>query len=427
MIAKTLHQRLVNTKDMTQQEAQDEAPRFLRHLTSLTASKLADGLIDPKLILSWLLTALGAPGYLIGALVPVREAGALLPQLALSRWIEASRQRKWFWAGGSAIQGLCALGIAAAAMLLSGTAAGVAVIALLVLLAVARSACSASYKDVLARTLAKGTRGTVSGSAGTLAAIAVFGFAALLSIGAIPNEVWAIASAIALAGALWIAAALVFAGLEEPDADTDDASLTDLAAIVAPLAEDSELRHYIAARALLISTALAPPFLVLLSGQQQSGQQLGNLGLLVLASSFAAIVSSYVWGRLSDVSSKRTLAIAGGASALVLGVAALVGLTTGGLGPSVMVAGFVFTAQISYEGVRAGRKTHLTDMDTDGRKSLYTALSNTMIGVLLLAGGGFGLLADLVGVAWVLLVFAAMSAAGTAAALTLSEVQHPDT
>lgn len=405
-------------------EDADHARPFFRHLAALTATKLADGLIDPKLILSWLMSALGAPGYLIGALVPVREAGALLPQLALSRVIEAREIRKWVWAGGSALQGAAALGIAVSALALEGATAGWAILACLAVLASARAACSASYKDILARTLPKGTRGTVSGIAGTVAAGLVLCFAIALSTGIIPRDTAAIASAIALAGGLWLLAAVVFAGLDEPAADTGTSAGKGFSAIIAPLKEDAELRHYIAARALLIATSLAPPFLVILSGQNDGETALGNLGLLVLASSMAAITSSYIWGRLSDTSSRRTLVFAAVVAMLVFACAAGIGLVTGGLGPAWMAPTLIFAAQIAYEGVRAGRKTHLTDMDTDGRKSLYTALSNSMIGVLLLAGGGFGVLADQAGAEWVLSIFAAMSAAGALMAWQLHEVQQ---
>lgn len=116
-----------------------EARNGAVHIGALMLTKTADALIDPKLVLSWLLTALGAPGAMIGALVPVREAGALMPQLMLARWVEASSQRKWFWAAGSAVQGLAALGIAAAALLFSGALAGGIIVACLAVLAVARS------------------------------------------------------------------------------------------------------------------------------------------------------------------------------------------------------------------------------------------------------------------------------------------------
>lgn len=159
----------------------DEARNGLIHIASLTLTKTADGLIDPKLVLSWLLNALGAPGAMIGALVPVRESGALLPQLALARKVEASAQRKRFWAVGSLIQGLAALGIALTAITLAGAAAGGAVIILLAILAFGRSASSVSYKDALARTIAKRRRGAVTGFASSLASATAFGVGLLMA------------------------------------------------------------------------------------------------------------------------------------------------------------------------------------------------------------------------------------------------------
>ena len=84
------------------EEAQAHEPgNFLRHVGSLSGSKIADGLIDPKLVLSWLLTTLGAGAFWTGLLVPVRESLALLPQLFTTPAITAQPVRKWFWAGGS--------------------------------------------------------------------------------------------------------------------------------------------------------------------------------------------------------------------------------------------------------------------------------------------------------------------------------------
>jgi phage gp36-like protein len=95
----------------------------------------------------------------------VREAGALLPQLAFARKVEASPERKRFWAAGSAVQGIAAFGIAATALLLTDAWAGGVILACLAVLAVARSASSVSYKDALARTIAKRRRGAITGLA----------------------------------------------------------------------------------------------------------------------------------------------------------------------------------------------------------------------------------------------------------------------
>ena len=68
-------------KDIPEQACDHQPKNVTTHIISLAATKVADGLIDPKLILSWLLSALGASTFLVGLLVPIREAGALLPQL----------------------------------------------------------------------------------------------------------------------------------------------------------------------------------------------------------------------------------------------------------------------------------------------------------------------------------------------------------
>lgn len=396
---------------------------FMTHVSALALTKTADGLINPKLVLAWLLNALGAPGYLIGFLVPVRESGSLFPQLLFARMLERRSQRKYFWAGGAAVQGIAAFGMAAAAAFLDGAAAGWTVLACLAVLAVARSVCSASFKDILARTVDKGRRGRVSGLAGTLSAVVVLLFAVLLSFDILPREPVVIAIAIALAGVLWLLASFIFTTLDEPEAETSDDAEQSLRGLFKPLREDGEFRTYIATRALLISTALAPPFLIMLGGGE-SENGFGNLGLLILASSIASIVSSYLWGTFADYSSRKTLMVAGGVSALIFALAALGGAF--GVGDGWLIAAYVFFAQIAYQGARAGRKTHLTDMDSHDRKPVYTALSNTMIGMLLLAGGIFGVIADAAGPQLVLGIMAVLSGAAVLEGSRLSEVQQKD-
>lgn len=401
-----------------------EARNGVVHVVSLTLTKTADALIDPKLVLSWLLTALSAPGAMIGLLVPVREAGALLPQLALARRVEASPQRKRFWALGSAVQGLAAFGIAAAALLLSGALAGGVIVGCLAVLAVARAASSVSQKDALARTIAKRRRGAITGLAASIASVSVFGVGLLMAAGLFDVAVVPLAAIIAVAGAAFLLASAVFMTLREPEGDTD--TLDDdgsLAALIDPLLTDAQLRLFVGSRAALAVTALAPPFIVMLSAA--SGRTaLDQLGPLVMASTAASVLASYVWGRLSDRSSRKTLIAAGALGAVVFAVVGGIGVALGGLGGSLGAAAAIFAAQIAYEGVRAGRKLHLTDMAEDAFRARYTALSNTLIGLALLAGGLFGLAAERFGPASVLLGFAVIAALGAALARGLEEVQQ---
>ncbi|MFU8863801.1 MAG: MFS transporter [Rhodobacterales bacterium] len=401
----------------------EEAHNGLIHTASLVLTKTADGLIDPKLVLSWLLTALGAPGAFIGALVPVREAGSLLPQLLLAQKVERMVQRKHMWALGSFVQGFAGIGIAACVLTLEGAAAGWGVLGFVALLAVARSAASVSYKDVLARTISKGRRGAVTGFAAGVGAVVAFGFGLLMAIGIFDVAIPVLAAAVAIAGGAFILAGLLFLRLKEPRNGNEAAHPKGIAALVRPLWEDRQLQIFIAARAALTVTALAPPFIIMLSSASGDGS-LDQLGPMVMASTAAAFVSSYIWGRLSDRSSRKTLMAAGVLSALALTVTGAVGLTLGGLGGAWGAGLAIFAAQIAYEGVRAGRKLHLTDMAEDDFRARYTALSNTLIGFALLAGGLFGLAADIFGPAPVLLLFAAISLAGAAIATRLDEVQQ---
>jgi hypothetical protein len=400
-----------------------EARNGVIHVLSLMLTKTADALIDPKLVLSWLLTALSAPGVMIGLLVPVREAGALLPQLALARKVEASPQRKRFWALGSAVQGLAALGIACAALLLSGAMAGAVIVFCLAVLSVARAAASVSHKDALARTIRKRRRGAITGLASSVAAATVFAVGLVMAAGLFEVAVVPLAAIIAAGGAAFLLAGWVFMRLNEPEADAenpdDDGSL---AALVKPMLIDAQLRRFVYARAALAVTALAPPFIVMLT-TAEGRSALDQLGPLVMASTAASVVASYVWGRLSDRSSRQTLMAAGALAAVVFAVIGSIGLSFGGLGGALGAAAAIFAAQIAYEGVRAGRKLHLTDMAEDAYRARYTALSNTLIGLALLAGGLAGLAADRFGPEAVLLVFAALAGLGVLLARGLDEVQ----
>lgn len=407
---------ITGAKEAAQDIDQVEARNGLGHVASLSMTKVADGLIDPKLVLAWLLTALGAPAVYAGALVPIREAGALLPQMPLAGWVQGLGRRKWAWVIGSAGQGIAAGLIVLAALLLEGAAAGIAICVALAGLALCRAACSVSYKDILGKTVAKTRRGAVTGLAGSVASVAVLVFAGLLLSGLAQNR-WAIILAIALAAALWIAAALLFSRIEEtPSADQPSAS-----AGFGVLRDNADLRRFVLVRGLLVSTALAPPYLVILAGQSEDSG-LGRLGALVLASALASLISSYVWGRLADRSSRKVLMLAGvsGAASMM----AAVGLWFAGLATAFWAMPVVlFVLMIAYHGIRQGRSTYLVDLAPADQRAAFAAVSNTVIGGLLLLAGVIGGGAAMIGPQATLVVFAAMAVAAAAVAKGLPEVE----
>lgn len=408
-----------DAQDLSPHAQEAEAPNALRHIASLTMTKVADGLIDPKLMLSWLLTALGAPAVYAGALVPIREAGALLPQIVMAGWVQAMARRKWAWVAGSAGQGIFAALIVGAALLLEGSAAGLAICAALAGLAVSRAACSVSYKDILGKTVGKSRRGSITGTAGSVASAGVLVLALLLMSGLVQDRGVVIA-AIGLAAALWGGAALLFSTLDEAKSEGGKATPASFSI----LKEDANLRRFILVRGLLVATSLAPPYFVVLAGGEDQSA-LGQLGALVLASALASLLSSYVWGRLSDQSSRRVLMLTGIVGALAMGGAVALALL--GMATQIWAMPLVlFILMIAYHGVRQGRSTYLVDMSPKDQRSAYAAVSNTVIGGLLLVAGVAGGGAALIGPVATLVLFAVMSAGAAIAALGLREVEAAD-
>ena len=395
----------------------DEPGNFLRHVGSLSGSKIADGLIDPKLVLSWLLTTLGAGAFWTGLLVPVRESLALLPQLFTTPAITAQPVRKWFWAGGSVVQGICAALIGVAGLTLQGGAAGAVIVGLLAVLALARSVCSASYKDVLGKTVGTSRRGSATGAASTAASAAVILFALLLMTG-VGDRMTLVIAALFLAGGFWIAAGALFATLKEQPTTGDAAKRIGWDQF-ALLRQDPQLVRFIVVRSLLVGTALAPPYFILLT----ESTALQSLGALVLASAAASLLSSYVWGRLSDRSSRRVLLYAGLAGGAVLSLVAAMGWL-GGIGAPFVLPGALFALMISYHGVRQGRSTHLVDMAGEAERTPYTALSNTIVGVVLFVAGAVFAGVAALSVPLVIALFAVMCWAAAALAVGLDEVQQ---
>ncbi len=408
--------------DIPESACQQEPGNFFKHVGALALTKSADGLVDPKLVLSWLMTSLGAPVALIGLLVPVREAGALLPQLLTAGFLRKLPRRKWAWAVGSTVQGLAAAAIAIIATSLTGATAGWAIVLALAILALARSVCSVCYKDVLGKTIDKSRRGTATGLAGSIASVTVIVYALSLSFHLV-DRMTLVIGGLFLAGGAWIASALLFATLKERPGATDGGktALKEALANFTYLRADPQLRRFILTRGLLTATALAPPFMIAVGSR--AGEGYDKLGFLVLASALAGLLSSFVWGRLSDGSSRKVLIFSALVAAIILATTSWLAFA-GSLAGGYILPVLLFGLMIAYQGVRLGRSTHLVDMADEDTRAAYTALSNTVIGLLLLAGGVFSLVAHMFGGEVVLAVMAGMSGLAILAAWGLDEVQR---
>ncbi|MCB2006248.1 MAG: hypothetical protein KDH93_14625 [Rhodoferax sp.] len=415
-------------RDLPESACREQPRNYGVHVVSLSLTRIGEGLADPKLVLAWLLDAIGMPTWALGLLVPVRESLAMLPQLAIAARIRRLPIRKTVYVSGCVVQGAAIIGFGLLGwweQMFTGTAIGAVAIALIAAFALGRSLCSISFKDVLGKTVAKGQRGSVSGTAGTIAALATLLLAVAYATGWIPLTVPVVAGMVALGGLCWMLAALVFGSIrEEPGATAG--GVDGLAAVIAQLGllrSDAGLRRLIVTRALLLSSALAPPFYIALSGDNAvSG--LGSLGPFMVASAAASLASTYIWGRLADRSSRRVLMLAAMLAALANAIAAIVALAMPHLlDAASLLPALLFALMVAHQGVRLGRSVHVVDMADSDNRATYTALSNSVIGLVLLAGGIFGIIAQWLGIGVVLAIFTVMATLAIWAAAGLDDVQ----
>jgi hypothetical protein len=406
-------------------EACTRVPRnFGRILASSTATALADELSSAKTVLPWLLAAMGAASFWTGLLVPVRESMSLLPQLFIAAPIRRLARRKYAWIGGGIVQAVSLAGIAAAGLFLRGAGTGAVVIVLLLIFSLARGLTSIASKDVIGKTIPKRRRGRLNGAksaaAGVLTVLLGFAVIRVTGEGASPGI---IAAMIMGAAGLWVIASGIFAFVEEEPGATSGGvnAFTEAIKRLALLRTDGTFRRFVLTRALLVSTALAGPYYVMLAREYGTGASL--LGFFVAASGIASAVSSLVWGSLADRSSRTVLVTAAGVAS-VLGVAMFVVDRTEILAAAPVIAPVAFLLlSIAHAGVRIGRKTYVLDLAGGEKRTDYVAVGNTVIGAVLILGSLVGALTTFIGPSGVLLILSGFGFVGVIGGFGLPEVE----
>ena len=414
-------------KDIPDAACNDQPRNFFAYLLSNLLSKVADEIASAKLIIPWLFGTLGVPAFFTGFLVPIREAGVLLPQLMVAAAVRRLPVRKYVWLLGAFLSALSLFGMAWAATALDASDAGAAIIAMLILFSLARGICSVSAKDVLGKTISKSRRGVLMGWSASLSGIVVLAIGVWLGTIDLQDAGLGVFSALLMAGGiLWIFSALSFATiLEQPGATEGGGNALSVALQqLNLLIQDREFRQFVITRTLLLAVALAPPFYVLIAQQQTQGGLLG-LGALIIANGLATSLSSPFWGYLGDRSSRTVMAIAaGGAGLLALFTFGAVKLqwawATGAFGFAVIF----LLLNIMHGGVRLGRKVYLVDMASAENRAAYVAVSNTVIGIMMLAGGLIGFIGDWLGAESILLLLGLISLLAAVYATTLPEVSE---
>ncbi|WP_084104446.1 MFS transporter [Demequina sp. NBRC 110056] len=432
MPSQRIFNRLISDDDadldsLSEQARPHVAGNAVRQMVAQALQSTGDQIVNAKTVLPWLLSALGAPSAFVAFLVPIRESGSMLPQAAWAPRVRRQRVRKWVWVAGAAGQAAATAGLALVAATAEGVVAGVGVLVALAVFALARSLSSIASKDVLGRTVPKGVRGQIKGVTTVASAVVALTLGLALRVwGGDTAGVGVLAALLGGAALAWAVAAFVYAAIREPAEDIEPEAEDGPGWVVQARdlwRDDAVFRRFVTARALLLVSALSPPFVVTFGTAQGEGS-LSSLGLFIIAQGVAGVVGGPLFGRLADRSSRRLMIGASlAASAVIVAFLALARVPALEDAAWLAAATYLLLA-LAHVGARLARKTYVVDIAEGDQRTQYVAVANTLMGVLLLAVGAVTAALAAWGSGYALLLLAALGVAGALVGRSLPEAER---
>ncbi len=411
----------------------------LRLIGAAALQSSGDQSVKASTVLPWLFNALGVPTALTGFLVPIRESGSMLPQAALTPLVMRVKHRKWVFVTGALVQAVSVACMALVAALSTGLLAGVLILGALAIFSLGRSLSSISSKDVQGRTIPKGERGQITGLSTTASGIVAITLGLALRVfGGGELSAGQLAWLLAGGALLWVVAAWVYSTVAEPAEEVDATQSSTgrtsedegqatgwLRRSIALLRDDAPFRRFVAVRSLLLVSSLSPPFIVTLAVSYDTDTLFG-LGVFIVASGVSSLIAGPLFGRFADRSSRSLMAVGAFVASAVLILVIVVGLLPGTNDASALRGGLLvgayFVVTLVHTGVRMGRKTYVVDMAMGDQRTEYVAVSNSAMGVILLATGGVTAGLATLGVYWALGFLAVLGIIGVVGAIRLPEV-----
>lgn len=399
---------------------------FFLHIISNTFTKLGDTLSNPKTVLTWLMSYVSAPVYLISLIVPLRESGSMIPQVLFAKVVNKTKIQKWIWIIGSLLQFFAIAGMGTIALFFEGKTAGWFFIVALVIFSLSRSMSSLASKSVIGKTIPKTSRGRLKGFSTSVAGFLTLGAGLyLLYQSKTSNDLYFYTSILFFASAMWLLAAFFYAKIKEfpTKIETKEIEKSTPISNFKVLNTNKQFRKFIVARTLLLCTALSSPFYILLA-HNYIGKEAYLLGLFIIARGLASAISSPIWGKQADRSSKNVMAY----GVLIAATIGLLMFFTITFSEEIKFAKWIyplafFLLAIAHEGVRIGRKTYVINMASGKDRVIFVSVSNTIIGILLLIVGSLSAVVSIFSVESVILGLSILGLLGAYKSYRLPNVE----
>jgi len=375
------------------QNTQSKKPHVAQNFVSLIIvnvfSKLASQLADTKTTLPWLASSMGVPPFIIGLFVPLRESLSLLPQVIFAGLIERYPKQRFYFFASLLGQGLSILLLVILTLGASEWIAGIIMLICISVFALSRCVTSIVSKDMLGLLIPQSQRGQLTGTSASIAGFftLLMGFLIAIDVLDIENSaVWLLI----FSSVTWMLAAVMCTCISRPkkQKENDEGLSSKVASFFTTLKNTPSLTYFICTRACLVGSALSAPYILLLStGGESHTASVVSLGVFIMVSGVASLLSARIWGRLADKNSRSMLRFTAMLTAIICAVAMVVALLDGQK-PLWLIALIFFVLNVIHQGVRIARKTYIVDLADDEQRLRFVSLSNTAVGIVILVIGG---------------------------------------
>jgi hypothetical protein len=353
---------------------------------------------------------IGAPVWMLGFTMPLKQTFSLLPQLVTSGFIRKLQIRKTVWTVSALVQAVCLLLMIPSAIYLTPVSAGFAVMLLLIVFSTASGAASVAFQDVMGKTVSKGRRGRLLSSRAFVGGIFTIAAGFILSGLKKGGGEDILFILIAAGSFLWVCSSAAFQNIVESKGATQGARnpIDETGAGVGFFREYPGFRKYMYARSLLLVLEIAVPFYVYFASVRLGTAKTG-IGMFITAIGVSQVISSPFWGKIADKTSRRVMIQSAVISAAAAGIAVIsVFFTNSGVIYACLLVSFVLMG-LAEAGVRLGRKTYLVDAAPKDERVVFTAFSNSVIGILSFFSGLLGIVAEKSGSLGIIIVLGILS------------------
>lgn len=371
---------------------------------------LFNALLDPSLVLSWFVSQLTTSNFLIGLIVPIQHGGWFLPQLVVSSYLQRRQRKLPFYAYTAGVR-VTIWGLMTLAVFLIEDAAVLLVVFFILLAAYSLGSGLGGicFVDIVAKAIPPTRRGAFFGWRRFLGGLLALGGSLLVKY--ILDERRGLAfpdnyAVLFLLSFFILCVALgCFILVVEPLEPVNKAKITlgkqFRRALDLPR-RDKNYRRFLTMRLLLMAAEIATPFYIIYAKRALS-VSVSMVGVYLTGATMAGFASTLLWGRISDRRGNKLLIILSSSLGLFIPLIAMSIVPLADLLPGLreftsgLFALVFIVSGGSKAGAMMGNMNFLLEIAPADDRPIYIGLTNTILGIALLASSVGGLIVDLVG------------------------------